>query len=84
MLANAYGIFICVAGVAGIIWILYVMRNGDKDRHLEDDARTFFDEHGHWPDETPEEAQAERERLAAASAGHAVPPVSQASSDGFV
>lgn len=84
MLANAYGIFICVAGVAGIIWILYVMRNGDKDRHLEDDARTFFDEHGHWPDETLEEAQAERARLAASSAGHTVPPVSQASSDGFV
>jgi hypothetical protein len=53
MLAEAYGIFICVAGVVGLIWILYVMRNGDKDRHQEDDARAFFDEHGHWPDEDP-------------------------------
>jgi hypothetical protein len=84
MLANAYGIFICVAGVAGIIWILYVMRNGDKDRHLEDDARTFFDEHGHWPDETLEEAEAERARLAARAAGAGPAPVSQASSDGLV
>jgi len=85
MLANAYGIFICVAGVAGIIWILYVMRHGDNDRYVEDDARAFFDEHGHWPDETPEEAQAERERLAAASAARAgTVPVSRASSDGFV
>jgi hypothetical protein len=83
MLANAYGIFICVAGVAGLIWILYVMRNGDKDRHEEDAARTFFDEHGHWPDETLEEAIAERERVAA-SAGAPVAPVSQASSDGLV
>lgn len=87
MLADAYGIFICVAGVAGIIWILYVMRHGDKDRYAEDDARTFFDEHGHWPDETPEEARAERERLTASSASHVsagTAPVSQASPDGFV
>lgn len=83
MLANAYGIFICVAGVAGIIWILYVMRHGDKDRHDEDAARVFFDEHGHWPDETLEEAIAERERIAAASGG-SVAPVSRASSDGLV
>jgi hypothetical protein len=83
MLANAYGIFICVAGVAGLIWILWVMRNGDKDRHEEDAARVFFDEHGHWPDQTPEEAEAERERLSA-SAGVATVPVSQASPDGFV
>jgi hypothetical protein len=82
MLANAYGIFICVAGVAGIIWILYVMRHGDKDRHEEDDARTFFDEHGHWPDETLEEALAERERVAALAGAPA--PVSRASSDGLV
>ena len=85
MLANAYAIFIVVAGVVGIIWIVWVMRNGDKDRIREDDARTFFDDHGHWPDETLEEAQAERARLAAASAASAgVPPVSQASSDGLV
>lgn len=84
MLANAYGIFICVAGVAGIIWILYVMRNGDKDRFEEDDARAFFDEHGHWPDETPEEAEAERARLAAASVSAGAAPVSRASSDGLV
>jgi hypothetical protein len=84
VLANAYAIFICVAGVAGLIWILYVMRNGDKDRDDEDDARAFFDEHGHWPDETLEEAEAERARLAAASASAGGAPVSQASSDGLV
>jgi hypothetical protein len=83
MLADAYGIFICVAGVIGIIWILWVMRHGDKDRHEEDAARAFFDEHGHWPDETLEEAEAERARLAASAGAHAV-PVSRASSDGLV
>jgi nitrogen fixation-related uncharacterized protein len=83
MLANAYAIFICVAGAVGIAWIIWLMRNGDRDRHEEDAARTFFDEHGHWPDETLEEAQAERARLAAAS-GAATTPVSRASSDGLV
>ncbi|HEU4973516.1 MAG TPA: hypothetical protein VFT50_00390 [Baekduia sp.] len=83
MLANAYGILTVVAGVVGIAWILYLTRNGDKDRYDEDAARQFFDEHGHWPDETLEEAQAERRRLAA-SAGAPHPPVSQASPDGLV
>lgn len=25
--------------------------SGEKDRDAEDAARTFFDEHGYWPDE---------------------------------
>ncbi len=83
MLADAYGIFICVAGVVGIAWILWVMRHGDEDRHEEDRARLFFDEHGHWPDQTREEAEAERASIAA-TAGAPVPPVSQASPDGLV
>lgn len=31
---------------------------GDQERGREDDARAFFDEHGHWPDETSEEIAA--------------------------
>jgi cbb3-type cytochrome oxidase subunit 3 len=82
MLANAYSIFVMVAGVVGIAWIIWLMRNGDRDRHDEDRARLFFDEHGHWPDETLEEAQAERARLAATAGAPA--PTSQPSSDGLV
>jgi hypothetical protein len=26
---------------------------GDKDRDDEERARTFFDDHGYWPDEAP-------------------------------
>jgi hypothetical protein len=26
---------------------------GDKDRDDEERARTFFDDHGYWPDESP-------------------------------
>jgi hypothetical protein len=81
MIADIYGIFICVAGVVGIAWILWVMRHGDQDRHDEDHARAFFDEHGHWPDETPEQAAAERARLARAAAS---PSSSHASPDGLV
>lgn len=37
-------------------------RRRDEPRYAEDDARAFFDEHGHWPDETPADAAARRER----------------------
>ncbi|MEH3053899.1 MAG: hypothetical protein PGN13_07820 [Patulibacter minatonensis] len=26
--------------------------SGDQDRDVEDDARDYFAEHGHWPDES--------------------------------
>jgi hypothetical protein len=83
MIANIFAIFVVVAGVLGIGWIIYLMRHGDTDRHEEDHARVFFDEHGHWPDETPEQAEAERARLAA-SAGAPTPMVTQATPDGLV
>ena len=41
-------------------------KNRDAERYEEDDNREFFDEHGHWPDETP--AQAEARALRAADA----------------
>jgi hypothetical protein len=83
MLENAYAIFICVLAVVGIGWILWVMRHGDTDRHEEDRARLFFDQNGHWPDETREEAEAQRASIAATASG-SPPPVSQASPDGLV
>lgn len=39
-------------------------KNRDAERYEEDDARTFFDKHGHWPDETSAEADARRRRAA--------------------
>lgn len=46
------------AGIIGAglaIWLLNLLYRvgvtGDRERDVEDDARTFFDEHGHWPDE---------------------------------
>jgi hypothetical protein len=83
VLADIYGIAITVVGLLGIGYILWVIRNGDADRYAEDDAREFFERHGHWPDETPEEAEEERRRLLASAAAPA-PPVSRADADGLV
>ena len=38
-------------GAAG--WWAY---GGKDERGEEDSARLFYDEHGHWPDEDPSEA----------------------------
>jgi hypothetical protein len=61
--SDAFAIFILVIGVVGFFFIFRAMRGPDPRRD-EDDARAYFDEYGHWPDQTPEEAQAERAELA--------------------
>ena len=39
------------------VWLLNIMYRvsvkGERDRDREDEARAYFDEHGHWPDEPP-------------------------------
>lgn len=49
------GALIVSAGLS--IWLLnFLYRvgvSGDRTRDAEDAARTFFDEHGYWPDEAP-------------------------------
>ena len=42
--------------LASIPALVLLIRTGHGERHEEDDARAFFDEHGHWPDEPPEAA----------------------------
>jgi hypothetical protein len=46
------------AGIIGAglsIWLLNFLYRigvkGDRERHEEDEARAYFDRHGHWPDE---------------------------------
>ena len=56
---------LAAAAVVTVWFFWYVMRrNREQDRWIEDENREFFDAHGHWPDETPEEVAA-RERRAA-------------------
>ena len=46
------------ASISAIIVFCLIIRTGHDERHDEDDARAFYDEHGRWPDETPEQAAA--------------------------
>ena len=59
-MADAFSIITLVAGLIGIGIILWAVKTGEADRDSEDDARAFLEAHGHWPDQTPEEAAAIR------------------------
>jgi hypothetical protein len=65
---NAVDIISILAAFAVTGWFVRVVtaRNRDAERYGEDDARDFFDEHGHWPDEDPADAEAQRRRSAEA------------------
>jgi hypothetical protein len=47
--------FVLFVGAAGSILLLNVLHrigvSGDADRDREEAARTYFDEHGRWPDD---------------------------------
>jgi uncharacterized membrane protein YoaK (UPF0700 family) len=50
----AGALFISAATAVLLLNVLHRMGvAGDRDRDKEDDARRYFDEHGHWPDERP-------------------------------
>lgn len=49
---EGFAMFIGVAGSILLLNVLYrVGVSGDAERDREEEARTYFDEHGHWPDE---------------------------------
>ncbi len=64
-MSDAFSIATLVVGALGVCGIVWVMRGIDP-RRGEDEARAFFDAYGHWPDQTREDADAGRRRLAAA------------------
>lgn len=63
-------LFTLVVFIGGILFLFYKVRHLDRYRREEEAAREFFDRHGHWPDETPEQAAAERELLQRTGDGH--------------
>jgi len=63
--SDVFAYFILAIGVVGFYFIFKLVRSFDP-RSSEDQARLFYDEHGRWPDQTPEEAEAERRELARA------------------
>jgi hypothetical protein len=45
---------IAFAGATGVVaMIAYFIATGRNDREDDEAARRYFDEHGHWPDESP-------------------------------
>ncbi|MDX6657937.1 MAG: hypothetical protein QOH62_2730 [Solirubrobacteraceae bacterium] len=64
-MSDAFSIATLIFGAVGVYFILRAMRGFDP-RRGEDEARAFYDEHGHWPDQTLEEAEAERRLVVSA------------------
>jgi hypothetical protein len=54
----AGALFFSAGSAVLLLNVLYrIGVQGDKERDTEQDARDFFDEHGHWPDEPPSAAR---------------------------
>jgi hypothetical protein len=45
-----------IVGAGLSVWLLNLLYrvgvSGDRERHREDEARDYYDRHGHWPDES--------------------------------
>lgn len=50
--------FFVAAAIGGVVWLTWTISRGHDERHDEDAARAHFDEHGHFPDEDPDEVAA--------------------------
>jgi hypothetical protein len=49
---TVWAILTAALAAGAIVGLVFTMRR-DTSRELEDEARAFFDLHGHWPDEDP-------------------------------
>jgi hypothetical protein len=75
--SDVFSILILIIGAVGVYFILRALRGFDP-RRGEDQARAFYDEHGRWPDQTAEEAEAERRLVVSAY------PVAEPDEHGYV
>jgi nitrogen fixation-related uncharacterized protein len=50
---DAFSIVVIALSVLAVLSLFWVIASGQGERKDEDDAREFFDRHGHWPDEEP-------------------------------
>jgi hypothetical protein len=53
MVETIWSVIAIVGGLAMVVVILYFLFTGHGDRDRDEEARRYFDEHGHWPDEAP-------------------------------
>lgn len=79
---GAWSLFILGLSIGSVLAMLIYMATGHGVRGQEEEARDFYDRHGHWPDQTPEEAAAEREAAERWARGAA--QTSSADTDGVV
>jgi hypothetical protein len=65
-----------IIGAGLAIWLLNLLVrigiSGERDRDAEDATRVFFDEHGYWPDEAPEQTPPSTLHRTPAPHGHRV------------
>jgi hypothetical protein len=54
MAETIWSVIAIAGGFAMCGAILYFLLTGHDDRDKEEEARRYFDEHGHWPDEAAE------------------------------
>jgi nitrogen fixation-related uncharacterized protein len=53
MVELIWSIVAILGGVFVVGLVLWGLITGRHDRDKEEAARVYFDEHGHWPDESP-------------------------------
>jgi hypothetical protein len=53
MFDTIWSVFAVVCGFAMCGVVVYFLFEGRHDRDREEEAREYFDAHGHWPDEEP-------------------------------
>jgi hypothetical protein len=53
MVQELYAGVAVVLSLAMCVVVVYLLIAGRDDRDKDEEAREFFDAHGHWPDETP-------------------------------
>ena len=48
-----WSIIAALGGILVVGVVFYYWAAPDRERESEHEARQFYDEHGHWPDEPP-------------------------------
>ena len=51
VLQELYAVVACFLSFAMCVLVVYFLVTGRHDRDKEEEAREYFDAHGHWPDE---------------------------------
>lgn len=53
MAETIWSIIALLGAIVVIGGVGYFIATGRNDREIEEEARRYYDEHGHWPDEAP-------------------------------